>query len=59
MAVPFGPDAYFADLDTMFEEGFALQPGEYAAAPDGVFLMARLQGQPAGCGVVATRRRRR
>jgi DNA-binding MarR family transcriptional regulator/GNAT superfamily N-acetyltransferase len=44
---------YFADLDEMFEEGFELQPGEYAADPTGVFLMARLGGQPAGCGVIA------
>jgi DNA-binding MarR family transcriptional regulator/GNAT superfamily N-acetyltransferase len=45
---------YFADLDAMFENGFELQPGEYAADPNGVFLMARLGGLPAGCGVVAT-----
>jgi DNA-binding MarR family transcriptional regulator len=43
---------YFADLDEMFEEGFDLQPGELAADPNGVFLMARLGGQPAGCGVI-------
>jgi DNA-binding MarR family transcriptional regulator/GNAT superfamily N-acetyltransferase len=43
---------YFADLDAMFENGFELQPGEYAADPKGVFLMARLGGQPAGCGVI-------
>jgi DNA-binding MarR family transcriptional regulator/GNAT superfamily N-acetyltransferase len=60
---PTSPDArwclghYFAELAERFEEGF--DPGEPLPAeelvpPRGAFLLARFNGQPAGCGVVLT-----
>jgi DNA-binding MarR family transcriptional regulator/GNAT superfamily N-acetyltransferase len=50
---------YFAELDARFEEGF--DPGRTWAAegtaltpPSGAFLVARVHGQPAGCGALRT-----
>lgn len=41
---------YYAELDERFEEGFAAPGGESPAA----FVVARLGGQPAGCGALKT-----
>src|SRR2546423_1485680 len=41
---------YFAELDERFEEGF-VAPGEEATA---AFVVARVGGQPAGCGALKT-----
>lgn len=45
-------EAYFAELDRRFEHGF--DPGRALAGPpgDGVMLLARLRGEPVGCGIV-------
>ncbi len=50
---------YFAELDARFEEHF--DPGRTWAAermglapPSGAFLIARVNGQPAGCGALRT-----
>ena len=50
---------YFAELDARFEERF--DPGKTWAAermgltpPSGAFLIARVNGQPAGCGALRT-----
>ena len=43
-------DHYFAELDERFEEGFVAPAGESPAA----FVVARLGGQPAGCGALKT-----
>jgi DNA-binding MarR family transcriptional regulator/GNAT superfamily N-acetyltransferase len=52
---------YFAELHARFEEGF--DPGRTWAAevtaltpPSGAFLVARVHGQPAGCGALRTLR---
>lgn len=60
---PDSPDAkwcvtqYFAELDQRFEEGFDAGRSIPADAgdlrpPRGIFLMARLDGRPVGCGAV-------
>ena len=46
---------YFAELNTRFETGFEATPALAAAlhdlaAPAGMFLVARLRGEPIGCG---------
>lgn len=46
---------YFAELNTRFEKGFEDAPALAAAlqdlaAPAGIFLVARLRGEPTGCG---------
>ncbi|HEY0631233.1 MAG TPA: helix-turn-helix domain-containing GNAT family N-acetyltransferase [Thermoleophilaceae bacterium] len=41
---------YFAELDERFEEGF-VAPGDEAVS---AFVVARLGGQPAGCGALKT-----
>lgn len=46
---------YFAELNTRFEKGFEAAPALTAAlhdlaAPAGMFLVARLRGEPIGCG---------
>jgi DNA-binding MarR family transcriptional regulator/GNAT superfamily N-acetyltransferase len=46
---------YFAELNTRFETGFETAPALAAAlhdlaAPAGMFLVARLRGEPIGCG---------
>ena len=48
---------YFAELARRFEEGFDLELGGAAEAsemtpPKGWFVMARIDGEPAGCGVL-------
>jgi DNA-binding MarR family transcriptional regulator len=43
---------YFAELRERFEEPF--EPGRTLPADDAVFLVARLSGQPAGCGALKT-----
>jgi DNA-binding MarR family transcriptional regulator len=43
-------DHYFAELDERFEEGFVAPADETVAA----FVVARLGGQPAGCGALKT-----
>jgi ribosomal protein S18 acetylase RimI-like enzyme len=48
---------YFAELARRFEEGFDLELGKAAEAsemtpPRGWFVMARIDGEPAGCGVL-------
>jgi DNA-binding MarR family transcriptional regulator/predicted N-acetyltransferase YhbS len=43
-------DHYFAELDERFEEGFVAPGYESPAA----FVVARLGGQPAGCGALKT-----
>ncbi|WP_442582336.1 GNAT family N-acetyltransferase [Mesorhizobium sp. ASY16-5R] len=50
---------YFAELARRFEEGFDLELGNAAEAsemtpPKGWFVMARIDGEPAGCGVLKT-----
>jgi DNA-binding MarR family transcriptional regulator len=48
---------YYAELAERFEEGFEPDPPPPAAdltPPAGVFLVARLNGQPAGCGALLT-----
>jgi DNA-binding MarR family transcriptional regulator len=41
---------YFAELDERFDGGF--DPGRTLSAHGGMFLVARLNGQPAGCGAL-------
>jgi DNA-binding MarR family transcriptional regulator/GNAT superfamily N-acetyltransferase len=43
-------DHYFAELDERFEEGFVVPTDDTVAA----FVVARLGGQPAGCGALKT-----
>ena len=43
-------DHYFAELDERFEEGFVAPTDDAVAA----FVVARLGGQPAGCGALKT-----
>jgi DNA-binding MarR family transcriptional regulator/GNAT superfamily N-acetyltransferase len=45
---------YFAELRERFEESF--DPERTLPADDSVFLVARLSGQPAGCGALKTLR---
>lgn len=45
---------YFAELGERFEESF--DPGRTLPADSAVFLIARLAGQPAGCGALKTLR---
>jgi DNA-binding MarR family transcriptional regulator/GNAT superfamily N-acetyltransferase len=48
---------YFAELAERFEEGFdpgPPPPVDSLVPPAGAFLLARFNGQPAGCGVVLT-----
>ena len=53
-------DSYFAELDTRFEAGF--DPGRSISAdagelrePEGLVLIARLRGEPIGCGALKLR----
>ncbi len=41
-------EQYFAELAERFEMGF--DPGKALATGDGIFLVARLDGKPVGCG---------
>lgn len=56
-------EAYFRELEARFETGFdptlsvSADPGELVP-PAGWFLVARLDGQPVGCGALKVRRRR-
>jgi GNAT superfamily N-acetyltransferase len=48
-------DAYYRELAERFEDGFVVSAGDLAsdalmAPPTGVFLVARLDGRPVGCG---------
>ncbi len=48
---------YYAELDRSFDQGFDLKQTitanpEETTPPHGVFLLARLDGRPIGCGVV-------
>lgn len=50
-------DAYFRELATRFESGFDHGPDAFdemaeLTPPAGLFLIARLDGEPAGCGAV-------
>jgi DNA-binding MarR family transcriptional regulator len=48
---------YYAEINERFEEGFdpgPPLPAEQLTPPDGAFLLARFNGQPAGCGVLKT-----
>src|SRR5439155_7594359 len=50
---------YFAELDERFAEGFDLDRQPSAdnrdlMPPRGAFVIARLEGQPAGCGALKT-----
>lgn len=50
-------DRYFAELAELFEEGFDPARGGTSPAPSdepevGAFLVARLDGEPVGCGVL-------
>jgi DNA-binding MarR family transcriptional regulator len=48
---------YYAEIDERFEEGFEPGPplpAEELTPPAGAFLLARFNGQPAGCGVLKT-----
>jgi DNA-binding MarR family transcriptional regulator/GNAT superfamily N-acetyltransferase len=51
--------AYFAELDRRFEDGFDPGSGGYASSKAGeersVFLLARLEERPVGCGAVKAR----
>jgi DNA-binding MarR family transcriptional regulator/GNAT superfamily N-acetyltransferase len=56
-AAAFCFDCYFAELDTRFDAGF--DPGRSIpaaaaelVAPAGVLLLARLRGEPVGCGAL-------
>ena len=47
--------AYFAELAERFEQGFdpksaGAEPGAEFAQPGGFFVLARLEGEPVGCG---------
>jgi ribosomal protein S18 acetylase RimI-like enzyme len=64
-ADPHGPDAqrclaqYFGELASRFEEGFDRDAGGAAAVedfapPNGCLLIARLHGEPVGCGAIRT-----
>ncbi len=50
-------DQYYAELDRSFDQGFDLaqsitaDPSE-TTPPHGIFLLARLNGQPIGCGAI-------
>jgi DNA-binding MarR family transcriptional regulator/GNAT superfamily N-acetyltransferase len=53
----FCRDAYFAEIDRRFEQGFDLTKsisadGDQLRPPHGVLLVARLRGEPVGCGAV-------
>lgn len=56
-------EAYFRELEERFEAGFdparstSADPGELVP-PAGVFLLARLDGQPVGCGALKVKGRR-
>jgi len=56
-------EAYFRELDARFETGFdparsiSADPGELVP-PAGLFLIARLDGQPVGCGALKVKGRR-
>jgi DNA-binding MarR family transcriptional regulator/GNAT superfamily N-acetyltransferase len=56
-------EAYFRELEERFEAGFdparstSADPGELVP-PAGVFLLARLDGQPVGCGALKVNGRR-
>jgi DNA-binding MarR family transcriptional regulator/GNAT superfamily N-acetyltransferase len=48
-------DAYYAEIDRRFEQGFDLTKsiaadGDRLRPPHGVLLVARLRGEPVGCG---------
>jgi DNA-binding MarR family transcriptional regulator/GNAT superfamily N-acetyltransferase len=56
-AARFCIESYFAELDTRFDSGF--DPGQSISAdveeltePAGLLLVARLRGEPAGCGAL-------
>ena len=50
-------DQYYAELDRSFDQGFDLaqtitaDPSE-TTPPHGIFLLARLEGRPVGCGAI-------
>jgi DNA-binding MarR family transcriptional regulator/GNAT superfamily N-acetyltransferase len=53
----FCRDAYFAEIDRRFEQGFDLTKsiaadGDQLRPPHGLLLVARLRGEPVGCGAV-------
>jgi DNA-binding MarR family transcriptional regulator len=55
-AAQFCLRSYFAELDARFEHGFDIAAGltgaaDYAA-PRGLLLVARIRGEPAGCGAL-------
>lgn len=52
-------DAYYAELDRRFDGGFDVAQGhpvdlDEIRPPAGVFLVARLRGNPVGCGALRT-----
>jgi DNA-binding MarR family transcriptional regulator/GNAT superfamily N-acetyltransferase len=54
-------DAYYAELDQRFPSGFDVAASaavdlDEMRPPDGVFLLARLRGEPVGCGALRTPR---
>jgi DNA-binding MarR family transcriptional regulator/GNAT superfamily N-acetyltransferase len=59
-AARFCIEAYFAELDHRFDGGFdparssSPDPGEFVE-PGGLFLVARLRGEPVGCGALRLR----
>lgn len=66
VADPAGPDArycigaYFAELAVRFEAGFEAAltmpvDAEHHSLPGGLFLVARLHGEPVGCGALTFR----
>jgi DNA-binding MarR family transcriptional regulator len=42
--------AYYAELDERFDDGF--EPGRTLPSDDAVLLIARLRGEPVGCGAI-------
>jgi DNA-binding MarR family transcriptional regulator/GNAT superfamily N-acetyltransferase len=56
-AAQFCLKSYFSELETRFDEGFDTAAGLAGAsgyaAPGGLLLVARLRGEPVGCGALA------
>jgi DNA-binding MarR family transcriptional regulator/GNAT superfamily N-acetyltransferase len=57
-------EQYFSELSVRFPEGYSVTKSTYSttdafAPPSGLFIVARLRGEPVGCGAIIFQKKRR